>query len=288
MKITIWGCRGSITSPGKETLRYGGESTCLEILTDEKETIVIDAGSGIRKLGYKMVKDTSLAKFSMLLTHAHWDHLAGFPFFRPAFFSRFSITLCGGQAPRISLMNYLRHQMEAPYFPVDMTAMHATFTEGCTCGCAECNHTIPGIEGAHRCDSIPLNHPNGGFGYKLTGKLGKVFVFLTDNELQYRHETGQNREDYVLFCKNADLLFHDAHYTEEEYRKTKTWGHSTYKDAVDLAIDAGVKRLGLFHHDPDRTDEQIDRQVEWCKDYIRDRGSNLECFACAEGDNYYV
>lgn len=286
MKITIWGCRGSISAPGKETLRYGGESTCLEITTDEGNTIIIDAGSGIRKLGNNIMKNAGNKNLTFLLTHAHWDHLAGFPFFRPAFSSAYTMNLCGGPDPQRSLMKYLRHQMEPPYFPVDMSAMKAKFTEGCQCGITKCTHTFPGIESSHKCDAIPLNHPDGGYGFKQTDSKGKTFVFLTDNEIQYHHENGRTREEYVSFCSNADLLFHDAHYTEEEYLKTKNWGHSTYKDALDLAIDANVKKLGLFHHDPDRCDDDIDRYVAWCNEYIKSKNSALECFACAEGTTF--
>jgi phosphoribosyl 1,2-cyclic phosphodiesterase len=104
MKITIWGCRGSITSPGKETLHYGGESTCLEVVTDGGEVIIIDAGSGIRKLGNRILKEPEITKMTFLLTHSHWDHLAGFPFFRPAFFSRYTISLCGGPDAQVTVL----------------------------------------------------------------------------------------------------------------------------------------------------------------------------------------
>lgn len=283
MNVTVWGCRGSITSPGRDTLRYGGETTCLEIVTDGGDRIVIDAGSGLRRLGQHILKDPDVADITLLLTHAHWDHLVGFPFFRPAFFSKYTITLCGGSDPRISVLKSLRHQMEPPYFPVDMSVMKAKFVTGCTCGCSECGNELAVGSGSHRCESIPLSHPNGGYGFKLTDDRGRAFVLLTDNELRYRHETGLDREGYVEFCRDARLLFHDACYTEEEYERTRTWGHSTYKDAIDLAIDAGVERLGLFHHNPDRGDDEIDGILGWCRSYISGRGSGLDCFACAEG-----
>ncbi len=283
MKVTIWGSRGSIPAPGKDTVIYGGESTCIEIVTDSGERIVIDAGSGIRKLGNKLVGDHGAKVFTLLLTHAHWDHLSGFPFFKPAYRPDRSIRLCGGADPQASLMKYLRHQMDPPYFPVDMSEMKAAFSEGCSCGFSDCGNALPGIGKAFRCESIPLSHPNGGYGFKHTDTSGRSFVFLTDNELRFRHESGRSRDDYVAFCAGAELLFHDAHYTDEEYARTRTWGHSTYKDAVDLALDAGVRRLGLFHHDPDRTDAQIDANVAWCRDYLRSRGSDIDCFACAAG-----
>jgi phosphoribosyl 1,2-cyclic phosphodiesterase len=283
MKVTIWGCRGSLAAPGRETVRYGGESTCLEILMDSGETIIIDAGSGIRKLGNKLLGQPEITDLTMLFTHAHWDHLAGFPFFKPAFFSRYSIRLCGGAEAQDSVLRSLQHQMEPPYFPVDMSATKAKFITGCLCGCTDCGNRLPGIGGTHTCESIPLNHPNGGRGFALSGASGKRFVFLTDNEIQFHHENGRSREEYVEFSRGADLLLHDAQYTDAEYARTKSWGHSTFRDAVDLAIDAGVRRLGLLHHDPDRTDDELDVLVRQCVDYVRERKSSLECFACVDG-----
>jgi phosphoribosyl 1,2-cyclic phosphodiesterase len=287
MKVAIWGCRGSITSPGPSTIRHGGESTCIEVTTEEGQVIVIDAGSGIRKLGQKLLKDASVSTINLLLTHSHWDHLSGFPFFQPAYFSRFTISLCGGAEPQESVLNYLRHQMDPPYFPVDFKFLKAKFESGCCCNIKNCEKGMRSAGCSIECESIPLNHPDGGYGFKLSGAAGS-FVFLTDNEIRYSHKGGLPRDKYVKFCSHASLLFHDAQYSETEYEKTRGWGHSTFQDALDLAIDSGVKRLGLFHHDPDRSDEELDRQVGWCQDYIQKKGSKLECIACAEGMEFIV
>ena len=282
MNVKVWGCRGSITSPGEKTLRYGGESTCLELTSDIGQKVVIDAGSGIRKLGYEVLKDKAVSSINLLLTHAHWDHLAGFPFFSPAYLPDFSINICGGPMGQQSVLKYLTHHMEPPYFPVDFNLLKARFEKGCICTRAFCDHRLPGNDTTLMCHSIPLNHPNGGYGFKFVD-IDSTFVFLTDNEMRYHHDAGLPRKSYVDFCSNADLLFHDAQYTEAEYDRTRSWGHSTFKDAVDLAMEAGVKRLGLFHHDPNRSDEEIDRQVDWCREYTLKTGSPLECFACSEG-----
>ena len=287
MEVKIWGCRGSITSPGEMTLKYGGESTCLEVSSKLGERIIIDFGSGIRKLGQELLKDKTITELRLLLTHSHWDHLVGFPFFVPAYLPRFTITLCGGPQPQQSVMKYLSHQMEAPYFPVDFSAMKAKFQKGCQCAQTYCDHAMNGGLKSIRCESIALNHPNGGYGFKLT-QTNKSFVFLTDNEIRFSHEEGLPREDYINFCKNADLLFHDAQYTEEEYKNRQGWGHSTFIDAVQLALDAGVKSLGLFHHDPDHSDDFIDQQVELCQNYIKQSGSTMKCFACMEGMTHEV
>ncbi len=288
MKLTIWGCRGSITTPGIETVRYGGESTCFEILTDENETIIVDAGSGIRRLGNEIARDKTRRKITLLLTHSHWDHLAGFPFFKPAFIPGFTITVCGGDDSPVRVLESLRHQMDPPYFPVDMGAMKAEFVIGCNCAEGCCDHRLPMISPGHRCESIALNHPNGGYGYKFTGKTGRSIVLLTDNELRYRHPGGPDRAAYVDFCRGAELLIYDAQYTEKEYERTISWGHSTFRDALDLGVDAGVKHLAMTHHDPDHSDDDLDRIAAECAEYLASKGAELSWELCREGAEYFV
>lgn len=279
MRIRIWGCRGSIPTPGATTLRYGGNTTCIEIRTGKGQIIIVDAGTGVRNLGALLSREADPASVRFFFTHSHWDHQAGFPFFQPAYFPSSTITLCSGPHGQDFIRSCLNHQMEAPFFPVDFGLLKANFIFRC-----ERPHMEPGfcrLDGLE-VSPVPLNHPNGGFGYKFIEE-GKVFVFLTDNELGFRHEGGLATEQYAEFCRGADLLFHDAQYTEEEYRHTRGWGHSTFSDATDLAIAAGVKCLGLIHHDPNRTDDDLDRQAESCRERIRQAGSALECLAIAEG-----
>jgi phosphoribosyl 1,2-cyclic phosphodiesterase len=279
MRIRIWGCRGSIPSPGSSTLRYGGNTACLEIRTSRGQIIVVDAGTGVRNLGNFLSQEFDRTQVRFFFTHSHWDHLAGFPFFQPAYSGSSSITFCSGPHAQDLLKSCLTEQMKAPFFPVDFKFLRAQFDFRC-----ERPHGEPGhcrLDGLEVCP-VALSHPNGGYGYKFM-EQGKTFVYLTDNELRFQHEGGLNREQYVEFCRGADLLFHDAQYTEEEYELTRGWGHSTFADATDLAIEAGVNRLGLFHHDPNRTDDDLDRQVEFCRERIRLAGSAMECLATAEG-----
>ena len=137
------------------------------------------------------------------------------------------------------------------------------------------------MNGGPACRSVRLNHPDGGYGFRLEDE-GKTFAFLPDNELGFHHENGPSFADYVEFCRGVDLLFHDAQYTDAEYQRTRGWGHSTYADTLRLASEAGVKQLGIFHHDPSRTDDDLDRQVEWCRQQLSDANSPVDCFACAE------
>jgi ribonuclease BN (tRNA processing enzyme) len=160
-----------------------------------------------------------------------------------------------------------------------MSALKAHFVYRC-----ERPNQEPGnccLGGVQVCQ-VPISHPNGGYGFKFM-EGGRAFVFLTDNELGYQHPGALDHAQYLEFCRDADLLFHDAQYTDEEYKVTRGWGHSTYTDVADFAVKSGAKRLVLFHHDPDRTDEDLDRQVEHCRQRIQRAGAALECVAAAEG-----
>lgn len=283
MKVKIWGCRGSIPTPGPATLRYGGNSTCLEIRTEDGDAngqnIVVDAGSGVRCLGRALRNENKIFHICFFFTHSHWDHLVGFPFFEPAYSPDYRITFCGGPHAQDSIRRYLSRQMEAPYFPVEFKLLKAKFDYRC-----ERPNDEPGpcrLNGVE-VSAAPLSHPNGGYGFKFVWK-GRTLVIFTDNELGFQHWGGLDRASYVEFCRGADLLIHDSQYTDAEYKVTRGWGHSTYGDTVGLAVAAGVKRLGLFHHDPDRSDDELDDQVELCRERIRASGSKTECFACAEG-----
>lgn len=280
MKIRIWGCRGSLPTPGNDTLRYGGNTACVEVRMDDGRVIILDAGTGLRNLGKALEAEQKL-NVHLLLTHAHWDHLAGFPFFRPAYLPNALITICGGPCGQYSMRRYFERQMEPPFFPVPFEGLNAKLVFGCQCD-QPCAGSITGLNAGPVCRSIRLNHPDGGYGFKLE-EPGKAFVFLPDNELGGTHPGGASFADYVEFCRGADLLFHDAQYTDAEYARTKGWGHSTYAEVLRLARAAGVKRLGLFHHDPERTDDDLDQQVEWCRRELRNEKDSLDCFACAEG-----
>ncbi len=276
MRIKVWGCRGSLPAPGWDTVRYGGNTTCLEIRLNDGTLIIADAGSGIRMLGTDLLAEEDLTELYLFVTHAHWDHLTGFPFFRPAYSSRFGIHVRGGPRAKGSLAKYLERQMEPPFFPVPFTAMKAAFdfTSGdpkrTSIGSAE---IIP----------IRLNHPDGGYGFKLI-EDNRAFVFLPDNELDFAYEHGMSTAEYVDICRGAALLMHDAQYTDDEYESSKVgWGHTKLSSAVELGIRADVQRLGLFHHDPDRTDDDIDGFVVLCREQVTRAGSKVECFGVKEG-----
>ena len=270
MIIRCWGARGSIPVSGKDYLRYGGNTTCLEIRNNRDDILLVDAGSGIREAGNAFLAD-GRRDFTLLLTHAHWDHIMGFPFFKPLYRHDATINIWGCPFAQDSIREMLARVMSAPYFPIKYDDIHANVTYAEIC-----------IETYHLGDltitPIALSHPNQGTGYKFS-EAGKSFVFLTDNELGLQHEGGLSYDNYIEFCRGADLLIHDAEYLDEEYPKRRGWGHSTIEQSTRLALDAGVRQLGLFHHNQDRIDTEVDNLVALSRRIIRERKSSLECFA---------
>lgn len=274
MIIHCWGARGSIPVSGKNYLRYGGNTTCLEIQNSQKDVLLVDAGSGIREAGNALIAN-GRHHFTLLLTHGHWDHIMGFPFFKPLYQHHANITVRGCTFAQDSIKEILERVMSAPYFPINYDDVHANVDYADICGdmFSMGNLTIT---------PIALSHPNQGSGYKFS-ESGRSFVFLTDNELGFRHDGGLAYNDYLEFCRGVDLLIHDAEYRDDEYPKKRCWGHSTIEQATQLALDAGVKRLGLFHHNQDRLDAEIDDMVLSCRRMISGRGNSLECFAVYQG-----
>lgn len=259
---------------GPEYLKYGGNTTCIEVRDAGDEVIIIDAGTGIRKLGQKLAQERKQA-ISLVFTHAHWDHILGLPFFKPLFIEGTHIGLYGCPFAQQSVDTMVGRTMAHPNFPVDFSEVKARITSEGTC---DGRFRIGSIE----ITPVAINHPDQGMGYRLT-EGDRSFIFITDNELEGNHPGGLDASGYARFCSGADLLLHDAGYTAAEYDSVRGWGHSTYDDALQLAFRAGVKKLGLFHHDPDRTDAALDDIVAGCRRSIRRRGEALDCFAVAEG-----
>lgn len=274
MLIRCWGARGSIPVSGEEYLKYGGNTPCIELRTKADEIIIIDAGTGIRNLGKKLLKENR-HEFNLILTHAHWDHIIGLPFFAPLYTKDTVINIMGYPFVQNSIKEIVSGMMMAPFFPVNLKDIKAKliFHEACDRG-----FSIKSL----KITPIPLSHPNKGLGYKFV-EDDRCFVFLTDNELSFKHIGGLNYKDYLEFSKEADLLIHDTEFTEEEYKTKRGWGHSSSTDALKLALEAQVKRFGLFSHNPERTDKELDEVVDTCKKFIKDNNANLECFAIYEG-----
>lgn len=274
MLIRCWGSRGSIPVSGKEYIKYGGDTTCLEIRTRSDEIIVVDAGTGIRRLGNALIQEGRY-KLHFLLTHGHWDHLMGFPFFKPLFIDHAEIHMHRGPFQQKFMQSMISKVLAPPNFPLRYSDIKAQLIYD------------EGDSGTFQIGSvtvmpIPISHPNSGKGYKFV-EDGKSFVFLTDNELGFVHPGGMPEPDYLSICRDADLLIHDAEFTPDEYQYSVEWGHSTYIDVLELAFKAGVKQLGLFHLNQERTDDDVDAMVAACRKIIAARGSTMACFAVGTG-----
>lgn len=273
MIIRCWGARGSIPVSGSEYVVFGGDTTCIELRNANDDIIIIDCGSGIRRLGNRLLLEKR-HEFSLIMTHAHWDHISGFPFFKPLYLSNTRISVHGCAFAQNSIKSILSRTMEAPYFPVDLSSVKAGITFSDTCG------VVLDIGSLH-VEPINLSHPNMGFGYKFS-ESGRQFVFLTDNELEFQHPKGKSYDEYLAFCRGADLLIHDAEYTDEEYERTRGWGHSRYRMALRLALESGVRQFGLFHHNQDRSDGALEAILQDCRRIIAASNSTLTCFALTQ------
>ncbi len=276
MRIKFWGTRGSIAVPGRETIRYGGNTTCLEITLQSGRVVVIDAGTGIRALGDKLSSENEKVDIHLLVTHIHWDHVLGFPYFSPLYKSASSIQIDGYPTCMNGLRSTFDNKMGDGFFPVKFADLRAGihYLEILNHGALEIDETV--------IDTMPLHHPQGGFGFRFRER-GKVLVFITDNELRSDAWKGLSPEDYTKFCEGADLLIHDAQYTPEEIEERRDWGHSDYRSALDVAWKAGVKKLILFHHDPSRTDPQVADIERNCDRLAREENSALLVEAAREG-----
>lgn len=258
---------------GKEYLVYGGDTVCLEIRTRNDAIIVVDAGTGLRRLGNFLMEEGRYS-YDFLFTHAHWDHLMGFPFFKPLYLEDVRIRMHGCPFTQQYVRRLVSRIMAPPNFPVDPSAIRAQMEYGDECPLSFAIDSVT-------IEPIPLSHPNRGSGYRFI-EDGKVFVFLTDNELDHLHPGGLPFEAYRDFSAGADLLIHDAEYTPEEYVRTKGWGHSVYTRTVELALEAGARKLGLYHLNQDRSDQQMDLVVADSSKIVKNKGGRLECFAVAQ------
>jgi phosphoribosyl 1,2-cyclic phosphodiesterase len=250
MKVRFWGTRGSIAVPGQETILYGGNTTCLEIRLQSGKIVVIDAGTGIRSLGDRLGKEMENVHIHLLITHIHWDHVLGFPYFGPLYDSSTFIQIDGYPTCMRGLRNTFDNKMGDGFFPVKFSDLKAgiRYLDRLNRGTLEIDGTM--------IDSIRLHHPQGGFGFRFR-EAGKTLVFMTDNELAGDAWAGRSAKEYIEFCEGADILIHDAQYTPEEIDERKDWGHSDYRSAFELALKAKVRKLILFHHDPSRCDKEV-------------------------------
>jgi phosphoribosyl 1,2-cyclic phosphodiesterase len=252
--VQFWGVRGSIPSPGLHTVRYGGNTPCIEMQAGGKR-LIFDGGTGLHVLGQSLLRQMPI-EAHIFFTHSHWDHVQGFPFFTPGFVRGNDFHIYGAIAPDGSTVEQrLNDQMLHPNFPVPLQIMQANLDF----------HNVKAGEPIKINDIIvetaPLNHPGEAVGYRVNWRDGAA-VYITDTE----HFPDKLDENVMWLARNADILIYDSTYTDEEYHSPKSprigWGHSTWQEAVKIAKAANVKTLVIFHHDPAHDDEFLDRVGE--------------------------
>jgi len=276
VKIIVWGARGSVPSPGRNTLAYGGNTPCVQVIFNNGTEIILDAGTGIRELGNRVLSEKRRMDAVLLFSHYHWDHIQGLPFFTPGYIKGHLVRVFGLPGPSTEVRNILARQMEQPYFPasLDLTFPMIEFED------------LPRNEldfGEAKVKFIRTNHPDPCLAFRMEEK-GRSFIYFTDNELFPPAEQQTPREDMISFCRDADLLFHDSQFTKAEISGRKGWGHSTNIDSVDFAVDASVRELQLFHHEPSRSDTAVDAMLGEARNHALLRGSRISVKACIEGE----
>lgn len=249
--IRFWGVRGSIACPGAQTVRYGGNTSCVEMMVGGRR-LIFDGGTGLRELGLTLLSQMPL-EANMFFTHSHWDHIQGFPFFVPAFVPGNRFNIYGAIAPNGSTIEQrLNDQMLHPNFPVPLQIMGADLKF--------CDIDIGEIVkiGDITVENALLNHPGEAVGYRVSWR-GRVAAYITDTE----HFPDRLDENVLWLARDADVMIYDATYTDEEYGNEKSskvgWGHSTWQEAVKVAQAANVKQLVIFHHDPSHNDDFMDQ-----------------------------
>jgi phosphoribosyl 1,2-cyclic phosphodiesterase len=292
MQVLFWGTRGSVPTPGPSTVRYGGNTACVEVRTGSGTLFILDCGTGIRELGLQLLGQGGPVSGHILLGHTHWDHISGFPFFTPAFKAGNSFKIYGARDLDRSLQSVLAGQMHHTYFPVPLGNLRADlrFEEL--------------DEGEFRMADMLvrthyLNHTSVCMGYRLEAD-GVAVAYITDHEPYALSEVRSGRSApeigrglrgepmhpgdrrLIEFVRGVDLLIQDTQYTPEEYPERRGWGHGSADYVTDVAVAAGARRLALFHHEPTHPDEQVDQMVQYCCDRARQAGADLEIFAAAE------
>jgi phosphoribosyl 1,2-cyclic phosphodiesterase len=287
MKVRFWGTRGSIATPGPATLKFGGNTSCVEVRADG-HILVFDAGTGIHNLGIQLGKEFSSKPMTVyvFISHTHWDHIQGFPFFMPAYGKQNRIIVYGPPGRDKTLRQIMRMQMDSDYFPVALGDMNPNI---------EISEMKDPVEiGNLSVTHFYLNHPAMSLAYRVSdGK--KSVVYATDNE-PYRYTLPSQQDtthrlglpEYlddklIEFLSGTDLYIGEAQYTLEEYKSKLGWGHSPVESIVEFAIKAKVKRLALFHHDPYHDDAFVEEMVRHAQKLLADQKSTIECFGAKEG-----
>jgi phosphoribosyl 1,2-cyclic phosphodiesterase len=282
-RLTFWGTRGSIPTPGPQTARYGGNTACISVTGRNGRLTILDAGSGLRPLGSELMGGRRALAADILLSHTHWDHIQGLPFFKPLSAPGNRIRVFGAPQEGVPLAEILRRQMDPMVFPVPLEALAAKL-EVRDIGEGELS-----LDDFQAC-TFRLRHPGTTLGYRLCPVGGgREFAYVTDNELGAggSYPVGEHwRARLVEFLRGTDTLIHDAMYSDQFIGVRAGWGHSTPRQAVELAAEAECARLLLFHHEPEHDDAMLDRLLADAREYARTLAPKLVVEAAIEGDGF--
>ncbi len=284
MQIKFWGTRGSIPVPGKGTLNYGGNTSCVQVTLQSGRVIIFDAGSGIRELGNELLNSIEIKELCIFFSHTHWDHIQGLPFFAPLFNPDFSIKLLLSKKDDTKVSKIIEGQINSYFFPITYDILQADI---------EYKEINP-LEAIHFEDAlvtpIEIKHSKGTFGYKVI-ENDKTVIYMTDNEIDYEVKNDkvdynsilEKNSDLIDFCRDADYLIHDSMYLYDDYKKG--WGHSNHLSVAYFANAAGIKNLLLFHYDPDYNDAKVDNLTAETIKVLKNLNSTTKCIASREGMN---
>lgn len=272
--IEFWGVRGSVPSPGPNTAKYGGNTSCVSITYNDK-VLILDAGTGIRDLGSELIKSPEKDIF-ILLSHSHWDHIQGFPFFKPIYQPERSVYMFPTLLKKNIVLSSLVEQMDGAHFPVTPDQVPSNFDF--------ITHNPLEFLAEHGFNIKPvyLNHPGGAMGFKILIE-DKLICYFTDNEIEPPYPKTIEYDKLVEECKSADLLIHDAQYTEEDMPIKHGWGHSIIRQVTKLGHDAEVKNVIYFHHEPERTDNEIDEIANIEQNWLKENNSSTRPIFAYEG-----
>ncbi|MEA3307560.1 MAG: response regulator [Elusimicrobiota bacterium] len=281
VKVCFWGTRGSCPCPGLNTVRYGGNTSCIEIRVG-KLLIIFECGSGLRDLGNKLMQEFGDKPIEghIFVGHTHWDHIQGFPFFVPLYIPKNSFNIYSVHGSHGSLQDIFSGSMASDYFPIPLDGMAGKLNFVEMAGPVD----IGGVKVSYH----HLNHPGVCIGFKIEAQ-GKVITYIGDHEdfrkLSGDTEISRKQDSEILsFAHGSDILIREAQYTEKEYETKKGWGHSTFDDVVKFGAEAGAKKLVLFHHDPSHTDDMMDAYSRYCSKLAAQLAPEMTCSFAHEGD----
>jgi phosphoribosyl 1,2-cyclic phosphodiesterase len=274
MQLTFYGVRGSCPAPGPEFVKFGGNTACAHIKLNDGTDIILDAGTGIRKLGEKLIADNT--DIHILLTHNHWDHIQGFPFFAPIYQAERNIFITPGQTTLSENDNIIK-QMSGSYFLVNYHTLRSNIQIK-----PVAKETQSWKINSATISRLAINHPGGGSSFTIEADGAKI-AYITDNELYPPYQKETDFLDWVSFAKDADIIIHDAQYMLSDMPAKSGWGHSIAEEAVKLGMTSRAKFIALYSHDVTRTDKQIIEIEQHCRDIIQIAEAEIRLFAAAEG-----